>query len=68
MVNLMKERSQGRPLQCFTNVCKSDRHDCNIDATDWETMWQIKRKRNSVKEGRSMFEEKQREKAEERTL
>ena len=61
------KRSQGRPLQCYRNVCKRDLRDCNIDATDWEEKaedrdgWKL-----VMKEGLTAFEGRLREEAEER--
>ena len=53
------KRPIGRPLQCYRNVCKRDLHDCNIKASDWETMAEDREVwRNLLEEGLSKFETK----------
>ena len=59
------KRSQGRPMQCFRNVCKKDLRDCMIDTQNWESLaddrdlW-----KRTVKHGISTFESHQRKEAE----
>ena len=61
----MGKRSQGRPIQCFRNVCKNDIRECKNDTQTWESMadgrdlW-----KRTVKEGTATFESNQRKEAE----
>ena len=61
------KRSQGRPMQCFRNVCKKDLRDCQIDIQSWESqaddrdLW-----KRTVKQGIATFESNQRKEAEEK--
>ena len=63
------KRSQGRPKQCFRNVCRKDLRDCGMDIDRWETLadnrdaW-----RNSVKTGVSLFETNHRREADEKRI
>ena len=58
------KRSQGRPMQCFRNVCKKDLRDCMIDTQNWESLaddrdlW-----KRTVKHGIATFEDHQRKEA-----
>ena len=59
------KRSQGRPMQCFRNVCKKDLRECHIDTQSWESLaddrdlW-----KRTVKDGTATFESNQRKEAE----
>jgi len=63
------KRSQGRPMQCFRNVCKKDLRDCKIDTQSWEPLaddrdlW-----KRTVKQGVTFFEGNQRKEAEEKRM
>ena len=36
--SLRGKRPQGRPKQCFRNVCRKDLRDCKIDVEHWESL------------------------------
>ena len=61
------KRSQGRPRQCFRNVCKADLREIGIGVDSWEQLasnrdsWRL-----SVKKGVGRHESDLRERAEER--
>ncbi len=61
------KRSQGRPHQCFRNVCKRDLRDCEIDVQEWEALVEDRDEwRCSVKTGVVNYENNRRYETEEK--